>query len=245
MQHADSISSILQWQSGLFQNMGMQKPGCSLKNILLFPNQASYVVDCRDGKIVESSRLGQIFGYSSEVPHDIEQLYTPILTQDLSPTLRYTWAVLDWIFKNKEVPAFENTAEFTYRIRLPNGRYRKILRQTTACGKMNGLVTHTLGVLTDISHLDNSNKVFASVGGPNAEFFDPEIPEVLFTNGILSSRECEILKLLARGFSSREIAVQLHVSSHTVDTHRRNMIHKLEVRNSIELINVGKDMGLL
>lgn len=167
------------------------------------------------------------------------------MANNLKPTLRYTWAVLDWIFKNVDVPPLENSAEFVYKIKVSNGKYRKILRQTVACGKMDGLVTHTLGVLTDISHLDNTNKVCASVAGPYSEFFDPEIPEVLLTYGILSSRECEILKLLAKGFSSREIAVQLHLSSHTVDTHRRNMIHKLEVRNSIELINLGTDLGLL
>lgn len=46
---------------------------------------------------------------------------------------------------------------------------------------------------------------------------------------LLSERETEILKLVARGFSSAEIGRQLFISPRTVDTHRNNIIHKLEV----------------
>lgn len=45
----------------------------------------------------------------------------------------------------------------------------------------------------------------------------------------LSEREIEILKLVARGFSSPEIGRQLFISPRTVDTHRNNILHKLEV----------------
>lgn len=45
----------------------------------------------------------------------------------------------------------------------------------------------------------------------------------------LSEREIEILKLVANGLSSTEIGRQLFISPRTVDTHRNNIIHKLEV----------------
>jgi two-component system response regulator DegU len=46
---------------------------------------------------------------------------------------------------------------------------------------------------------------------------------------LLSSREMEILKLVAQGLSSTEIGEQLFISPRTVDTHRNNIIQKLEV----------------
>lgn len=46
---------------------------------------------------------------------------------------------------------------------------------------------------------------------------------------LLSSREMEILKLVAQGFSSTEIGQQLFISPRTVDTHRNNIIQKLDV----------------
>ena len=54
----------------------------------------------------------------------------------------------------------------------------------------------------------------------------------------LSDREREILQLLSQGLSSREISQNLFISSHTVDTHRRNMIKKTGVRNTVELVHL-------
>jgi DNA-binding NarL/FixJ family response regulator len=53
---------------------------------------------------------------------------------------------------------------------------------------------------------------------------------------ILSKREKEILKLIADGFTNPEISKQLFISLDTVDTHRKNLYHKLEVKNTAQLI---------
>lgn len=63
MQYADSISSILKWQAGLFQHENQFSSCFSLKNVFVFPNQAAYIVDCRNGKIMEASGIGTLFGY--------------------------------------------------------------------------------------------------------------------------------------------------------------------------------------
>lgn len=52
----------------------------------------------------------------------------------------------------------------------------------------------------------------------------------------LSERELEILKLVAEGFSSTEIGDQLFISPRTVDTHRNNLIHKLQVNGIVGLV---------
>lgn len=49
-------------------------------------------------------------------------------------------------------------------------------------------------------------------------------------------RETEILQLIAAGKSSAEIADQLHLSIHTVNTHRKNLLNKYDVQSSSELI---------
>lgn len=52
----------------------------------------------------------------------------------------------------------------------------------------------------------------------------------------LTKREIEILKLIAQEFSNNEIASQLFVSVRTVDTHRRNLMEKLAVKNTAGLV---------
>ena len=58
-------------------------------------------------------------------------------------------------------------------------------------------------------------------------------------------REMEILRLIQRGFLSKEIADKLCISIHTVHIHRQNLLRKLGVQNSLEAIRLGQESGLL
>lgn len=53
---------------------------------------------------------------------------------------------------------------------------------------------------------------------------------------LLSNREKEILHLIANGKTSKEIADTLFIAKTTVDTHRKNMIRKLDLKNGSELV---------
>jgi two-component system, NarL family, invasion response regulator UvrY len=73
--------------------------------------------------------------------------------------------------------------------------------------------------------------------------FNPE-PE----NGdpsILTTRETEILKLIAHGQSTQTIADDLHLSPHTVQTHRKSIIKKLNIKSPTEFVIYAMDLGLL
>ena len=61
----------------------------------------------------------------------------------------------------------------------------------------------------------------------------------------LTKREKEILKLLTEGKTSIAIAEELFLSPLTVDTHRKNIIHKFKVKNVAELISVAKQNNLI
>ncbi|HEY8937867.1 MAG TPA: response regulator transcription factor [Cyclobacteriaceae bacterium] len=61
----------------------------------------------------------------------------------------------------------------------------------------------------------------------------------------LSDREEEVLKLIAKGHTSEQIAEHLKISHLTIKAHRRNILRKLNVSNSAELIKKAMAMGLL
>jgi len=69
-------------------------------------------------------------------------------------------------------------------------------------------------------------------------------PTASETNG-LSEREKEILRLMATGATSKEIALELHLSAKTVDNHRTNVIEKLQARNKVEAIIYAMQQGLI
>lgn len=61
----------------------------------------------------------------------------------------------------------------------------------------------------------------------------------------LTSRELEVLKLIAEEYSNTEIAEKLYISIRTVDTHRRNLIEKLKVKNTAGLVKFALQQGLI
>jgi two-component system nitrate/nitrite response regulator NarL len=62
---------------------------------------------------------------------------------------------------------------------------------------------------------------------------------------ILSNREKEILHLIANGKTSKEIAASLFIAKTTVDTHRKNMIRKLNLSTGNELVKYAIDKKYL
>lgn len=61
----------------------------------------------------------------------------------------------------------------------------------------------------------------------------------------LSDRELQVLKRLAEGRSSREIAQDLHISVSTVDTHRARLLMKLDVNSTTDLIRFALRHGVI
>lgn len=61
--------------------------------------------------------------------------------------------------------------------------------------------------------------------------------------GALSKREIQIVKLILQERTSQEIAEALFISVPTVDTHRRNIMHKLDVRNTAGLVKYAMQRG--
>jgi DNA-binding CsgD family transcriptional regulator len=61
----------------------------------------------------------------------------------------------------------------------------------------------------------------------------------------ITRRELEILGLIAKGLSNREIAEKLFVSENTVKTHSSRLFDKLNVRRRTQAVQIGKEKGLI
>lgn len=85
-------------------------------------------------------------------------------------------------------------------------------------------------------------------------YFHPKINDQVFNylrgkNNVntdqLSSREKEIIKCVSEGMNTKAISGVLFISEHTVKTHRRNIMHKMNVKTSAELIKLALDKGMI
>ncbi len=63
--------------------------------------------------------------------------------------------------------------------------------------------------------------------------------------GTLTAREQEIMRLLAEGLSSKEIAQKLFISPKTVENHRANIMNKLDLHSTFELVRYAAKLGLI
>jgi DNA-binding NarL/FixJ family response regulator len=61
----------------------------------------------------------------------------------------------------------------------------------------------------------------------------------------LTKREQEVMRLVAEGFTTKEIAERLFISSKTVDNHRAHIMNKLGIHRTVELIRYAARIGLI
>jgi DNA-binding NarL/FixJ family response regulator len=88
------------------------------------------------------------------------------------------------------------------------------------------------------------------------QYFSKEVKEIynefslkLNQNSItttqLSSREEEVIKLISQGLTTQEIGDKLFISLNTVNTHRRNLLSKLNAKNTAGLVKYAVENGFL
>lgn len=137
---------------------------------------------------------------------------------------------------------------YDIRYRKKDGSYCRVLYQSIIIDHDgNSDILRTFGTYTDISYLKENGPPALSFIGMNGMPSYINIPLVNKTihNGKdnITYREREVLKLLAEGRLSKEIAVVLGISKETVDRHRKNMLRKKEAANTGELVSKAIRMG--
>ncbi|GAB3165348.1 helix-turn-helix transcriptional regulator [Telluribacter humicola] len=127
-----------------------------------------------------------------------------------------------------------------YRIIRPDGSLGRII-QDTLCLKRDdqGNILFLLALASDISHLKRDGRQHLRLSNGKEDLIyevDNETGTVRQLE-VLSSRELEIARLMGKKMTSEEIAGKLFLSPHTVNTHRHNMLKKLDMVDTLELIN--------
>ena len=62
---------------------------------------------------------------------------------------------------------------------------------------------------------------------------------------LITKREMEVLKEMSKGLTSKEIAERMFVSDHTVISHKKSLVHKLNARNAVDLMVKAIRCGLV
>lgn len=99
------------------------------------------------------------------------------------------------------------------------------------------------GLVLKSANTDSLIKIIHSILAGINHF--PKTHRVLESNSLLSDREIEILKHLSEGQSNESVSQNLKISVLTVKTHRKNILRKLNAENSLQMIRIAFEKGLI
>ncbi len=86
--------------------------------------------------------------------------------------------------------------------------------------------------------------IYPSLTSALVKEFSPHAKQERDTEPTLTLREIDVLLLLARGYTNRQIAEELHLSPRTVEGHRSNLVSKLGIKSRVELMNYVEEHNL-
>ncbi|WP_428663356.1 LuxR C-terminal-related transcriptional regulator [Runella sp.] len=137
---------------------------------------------------------------------------------------------------------------YDYRMQGKDGEITRVCQESIALKTdKEGHILYFLAFVSDITHFKREGKQhFHLSGGDTAQL--GVIDHAAGTCSqlpMLGKREREIAKLLGQGLVSDRIAERLAISVNTVNTHRQNMLRKLELTDTTELLNFIKIYRLI
>lgn len=138
---------------------------------------------------------------------------------------------------------------YCFRMKVADGTYHLFHHQGIHLSQdQEGRFTAALNIHTDINHVtavNNKIVLVKALGEKNYCQLALSADPSEFILPKLSRREMEVLRLLAQGFTSPQIADKLFISPFTVQVHRKSLLKKTQTSNSGCLIKKSIELGLL
>lgn len=140
--------------------------------------------------------------------------------------------------------------QYNYRFRRKDGEFVNLLEQVSVVAfddHGNGalLLGNVIMLNTDTPQPVQCTIRLCEEGVPQRTVFARNYTRDISPIATLTPREVDILRHLASGKSSKEVGDRLCISPHTVDTHRRTLLKKLDCRSVVELARIAFKQGLL
>lgn len=155
-------------------------------------------------------------------------------------------AVLGWFAAHPDRDPKDYRTYLDYRIADGSGEYRRVSQQNGVLETdLDGLPWLILTLIepSKLRDLDIPLRRSFKRKSDGEFILFPQSERSI--GGELSARETEILSLVSRGFSSADIARVLSLSVHTVNTHRRNILGKLNAGNASDAVRYAGERGFI
>ncbi|HRN38193.1 MAG TPA: LuxR C-terminal-related transcriptional regulator [Flavobacteriales bacterium] len=228
---------------------GKAQPGALIKILAAFPGHYLYIYNYRKGRITHHQGFGEVLGYADDEV-SIGTLYHAFHPEDAPALAMLTEQMIGAMSRISNAHDPLGLAWMVdYRVRRKDGQYIKVLRQSMVfeVGPANDEVISTINLCKAISAEHTGHTIGWRILGPTMVDLDHHKlasmqPKLQYRP---SMRELEVVRELAKGKSSKEIAVALSISVLTVSTHRRNLLGRTGTHNTPELVHQAMERGWL
>ena len=174
--------------------------------------------------------------------HFVEVVHPDDLTR-LGLLRAQTFVVEKEVLETKKGSAL---ISFTIRLRNTAGVYFNCICQAYFFySPITPSGVYLIQVISNVDHIEARKRGFHHYKGKDLSYFRFPDKSLLNIGPDFTSRELEILKLIESGMSSKQIADQLFLSVHTVNTHRRNILEQCGKDNISNLIYDLQEQGIL
>ncbi len=222
-----------------------------LANIHVMKNGSIAIFDLyKKEHVYISSQYESILGYGSDVFLRDPKLHLVSLVHPEDIGMLYYFGVRFFRFGlNMPLDNREELKDYKYitdyRIKKKNGKYTRVIEQHIVIElDKAGNPWLALSIMDLSPEEDLDTPCRARVVNLNSgEVY--KIPFEAKNKPRLSKREKEILSLIADGKASKQIADELCISTHTVNTHRQRIIEKMKVSNTAEAVRYAGKVGIL
>jgi len=183
-----------------------------------------------------TSENGLSFTFSNFVPN---QVHAVVQTQSMA---------LDYFMKNNNIAHTDIIINCNYLYKNKNGQYFQFLQQmivvqTDASGRPLLILSFGHNI-SHIKKVDSMGVAFVTPTNNELHNYNPQTDKFDKMKPF-SKQEMTVLKLLGQGMDSKQIADQLFISPHTVDTHRRNLINKTNCIDTTGVVTYARMINLI
>lgn len=221
-------------------------------NVVVLNNQFFYITDIRvfNNDYVHKN-LKYVLGYEPDFFLSMDNVYSVIHPDDHDFVLAFSQKSICYSREHGNKPnllkdPFKNSFSIDFRMKKADGKYIRVNRMTS-CAKTDreGNMVYAISIFTDIDHLKKSDNISYSWSGDDFGLFSVDDLIKEYPTSIFSKREIEVLRCLSEGLNCREIADKMYISEHTVVSHRKNMLRKAQVKNSVRLVHYAISKGII
>lgn len=178
-----------------------------------------------------------VLGYpANEIKSKTIKEFTDLIHPD---DIEGFWRCLHFVEKNEPLDPMLHRILINYRIKNKHGHYIQVCDEKLGLKTQSGKYIY-MAIIHDVSTENKTNNVKLEIlkqqKGKYVKFstYNPQLQQ-----SDITPRQEDVIRLIKKGFTNKEIANSLHVSIYTVKNHKQALFKKINVSSSLELASIA------